>query len=107
MTDSKLQDRAINTIRFLSADAVQQANSGHPGMPMGAAAMTYALWTRHLRFNPSNPNWWDRDRFVLSGGHGSMLLYSLLHLTGYDVSMEDLKNFRQYGGFEELPAVGF
>jgi len=97
MTDSKLQDRAINTIRFLSADAVQQANSGHPGMPMGAAAMTYALWTRHLRFNPSNPNWWDRDRFVLSGGHGSMLLYSLLHLTGYDVSMEDLKNFRQWG----------
>ena len=96
MTDSKLQDRAINTIRFLSADAIQQANSGHPGMPMGAAAMTYALWTRHLRFNPSNPNWWDRDRFVLSGGHGSMLLYSLLHLTGYDVSMEDLKDFRQW-----------
>ena len=97
MTDSKLQERAINAIRFLSADAVQQANSGHPGMPMGAAAMTYALWTRHLRFNPSNPNWFDRDRFVLSGGHGSMLLYSLLHLTGYDVSMEDLKDFRQWG----------
>lgn len=97
MTDSKLQERAINAIRFLSADAIQQANSGHPGMPMGAAAMTYALWTRHLRFNPSNPNWFDRDRFVLSGGHGSMLLYSLLHLTGYDVSMEDLKNFRQWG----------
>ncbi len=97
MTDSKLQERAINTIRFLSADAVQQANSGHPGMPMGAAAMTYTLWTRHLRFNPSNPNWCDRDRFILSGGHGSMLLYSLLHLTGYDVSMEDLKNFRQWG----------
>ncbi len=97
MTDSKLQERAINAIRFLSADAIQQANSGHPGMPMGAAAMTYALWTRHLRFNPSNPNWFDRDRFVLSGGHGSMLLYSLLHLTGYDVSMEDLKDFRQWG----------
>ncbi len=97
MTDSKLQERAINAIRFLSADAIQQANSGHPGMPMGAAAMTYALWTRHLRFNPSNPNWCDRDRFVLSGGHGSMLLYSLLHLTGYDVSMEDLKDFRQWG----------
>jgi len=97
MTDSKLQERAINAIRFLSADAIQQANSGHPGMPMGAAAMAYALWTRHLRFNPSNPNWCDRDRFVLSGGHGSMLLYSLLHLTGYDVSMEDLKNFRQWG----------
>ncbi len=97
MTDSKLQERAINTIRFLSADAIQKANSGHPGMPMGAAAMTYTLWTRHLRFNPSNPNWCDRDRFILSGGHGSMLLYSLLHLTGYDVSMEDLKNFRQWG----------
>ena len=97
MTDSKLQERAINAIRFLSADAIQQANSGHPGMPMGAAAMTYALWTRHLRFNPNNPHWYDRDRFILSGGHGSMLLYSLLHLTGYDVSMEDLKDFRQWG----------
>jgi len=97
MTDTKLQERAINAIRFLSADAVQKANSGHPGMPMGAAAMAYTLWTRHLRFNPNNPKWWDRDRFVLSGGHGSMLLYSLLHLTGYDVSMEDLKDFRQWG----------
>jgi len=97
MTDTKLQERAINTIRFLSADAIQKANSGHPGMPMGAAAMAYALWTRHLRFNPKNPDWWDRDRFVLSGGHGSMLLYSLLHLTGYNVTMEDLKDFRQWG----------
>ncbi|TFG96365.1 transketolase [Candidatus Thorarchaeota archaeon] len=97
MTDTKLQERAINAIRFLSADAIQKANSGHPGMPMGAAAMAYTLWTRHLRFNPNNPKWWDRDRFVLSGGHGSMLLYSLLHLTGYGVSMEDLKNFRQWG----------
>ncbi len=97
MSDSKLQDLAINTIRFLSADAVQRANSGHPGMPMGAAAMAYTLWTRHLRFNPKNPDWWERDRFVLSGGHGSMLLYSLLHLTGYDVSMEDLMDFRQLG----------
>ena len=97
MTDVTLQERAINAIRFLSADAIQKANSGHPGMPMGAAAMAYTLWTRHMRFNPNNPNWWDRDRFVLSGGHGSMLLYSLLHLTGYDVSMEDLKNFRQLG----------
>ncbi|MGY5872234.1 MAG: transketolase [Candidatus Thorarchaeota archaeon] len=97
MTDAKLQERAINAIRFLSADAIQKANSGHPGMPMGAAAMAYTLWTRHLRFNPNNPRWWNRDRFVLSGGHGSMLLYSLLHLTGYDVSMEDLKNFRQWG----------
>lgn len=97
MSDSKLQDLAINTIRFLSADAVQRANSGHPGMPMGAAAMAYTLWTRHLRFNPKNPDWWERDRFVLSGGHGSMLLYSLLHLTGYDVSMGDLMDFRQLG----------
>ncbi|MFW9799185.1 MAG: transketolase [Candidatus Thorarchaeota archaeon] len=93
---SDLETRAINTIRFLSADAVQTANSGHPGMPMGAAAMAYALWTRHLRFNPRNPEWPDRDRFVLSGGHGSMLLYSLLYLTGYDLSMEEIVNFRQW-----------
>ncbi|MFX1270264.1 MAG: transketolase [Promethearchaeota archaeon] len=92
-----LQNRAINTIRFLAADAVQKANSGHPGMPMGAAAMAYTLWTKHLRFNPQNPDWLDRDRFVLSGGHGSMLLYALLHLTGYDVSLDDIKNFRQWG----------
>ncbi|MFW9886776.1 MAG: transketolase [Candidatus Thorarchaeota archaeon] len=92
-----LQNRAINTIRFLAADAVQKANSGHPGMPMGAAAMAYTLWTKHLRFNPQNPDWLDRDRFVLSGGHGSMLLYALLHLTGYDLSLDDIKNFRQWG----------
>ncbi|MFW9968225.1 MAG: transketolase [Candidatus Thorarchaeota archaeon] len=92
-----LQNRAINTIRFLAADAVQKANSGHPGMPMGTAAMAYTLWTRHLRFNPRNPEWSDRDRFVLSGGHGSMLLYALLHLTGYDLSLDDIKNFRQWG----------
>lgn len=91
-----LQEKAINTIRFLAADAVQKANSGHPGMPMGTAPMAYTLWTRHLRFNPKNPDWCDRDRFILSGGHGSMLLYALLHLTGYDVSMEDLKEFRQW-----------
>ena len=95
--DTDLQTRAINTIRFLAADAVQQANSGHPGLPMGAAAMAYALWTRHLRHNPHNPHWPGRDRFVLSGGHGSMLLYSLLHLTGYDLPLEQLKNFRQWG----------
>ncbi|MBI5842307.1 MAG: transketolase [Chloroflexi bacterium] len=94
MTD--LQTRAINTLRFLSADAVQKANSGHPGLPMGAAAMAFTIWTRHLRHNPRNPRWMGRDRFVLSGGHGSMLLYSLLHLTGYDVSLDDLKNFRQW-----------
>ena len=92
-----LQSRAINTLRFLSADAVQQANSGHPGLPMGAAAMAFTLWTRHLRHNPRNPKWMGRDRFILSGGHGSMLLYSLLHLTGYDVSLDDIKNFRQFG----------
>ncbi|MHA1906868.1 MAG: transketolase [Candidatus Thorarchaeota archaeon] len=91
-----LQDRAINTIRFLSADAIEEAKSGHPGMPMGTAPMAYALWIRHLRFNPRNPDWPDRDRFVLSGGHGSMLLYSLLHLTGYDLPLEEIKNFRQW-----------
>ena len=89
--------RAINTIRFLSADAVQKANSGHPGLPMGDAALAYTLWTRHLRFNPRNPHWPGRDRFVLSGGHGSMLLYSLLHLTGFDLPLSELKNFRQWG----------
>lgn len=92
-----LQMRAINTIRFLSADAVEQANSGHPGLPMGAAALAYALWTRHLRHNPINPAWPARDRFILSGGHGSMLLYSLLYLTGYDLSLDELRNFRQWG----------
>jgi transketolase len=91
-----LQLRAINTLRFLSADAVQQANSGHPGLPMGAAAMAYTIWTRHLRHNPRNPKWMGRDRFILSGGHGSMLLYSLLHLTGYDLSLDDIRNFRQW-----------
>ncbi len=92
---NNLQERAINTIRFLSADAVQQANSGHPGLPMGAAAMAFSLWARHLRFNPRNPGWPGRDRFILSGGHGSMLLYSLLYLTGYELSLEELKQFRQ------------
>lgn len=96
-SENELTSRAINTIRFLSADAVQTANSGHPGLPMGAAAMTYVLWTRHLKHNPHNPQWFDRDRFILSGGHGSMLLYSLLHLTGYDLSLQEIKNFRQWG----------
>ncbi|MDZ4159952.1 MAG: transketolase, partial [Anaerolineaceae bacterium] len=91
-----LQERAINTLRFLSADAVQQANSGHPGLPMGTAAIAYTIWTRHLRFNPLNPDWHDRDRFILSGGHGCMLLYSLLHLTGYDLPLDELKRFRQW-----------
>lgn len=92
-----VENRAINTIRFLAADAVQKANSGHPGLPMGAAAMAYTLWTRHLRFNPHNPHWPGRDRFILSGGHGSMLLYALLYLTGYDLPLEQLMNFRQWG----------
>ncbi len=92
-----LHTLSVNTIRSLSIDAVQHANSGHPGLPMGAAPMAYALWTRHLRHNPRNPHWANRDRFVLSAGHGSMLLYALLYLTGYDVSLDDLKAFRQWG----------
>jgi transketolase len=93
---SDIEKLAINTIRTLSMDAVQKANSGHPGMPMGAAAMAYVLWTKVMRHNPANPQWPNRDRFVLSAGHGSMLLYSMLHLTGYDLSMDDIKNFRQW-----------
>ena len=92
-----LDDLCMNTIRMLSVDMVQQANSGHPGMPMGAASMAYVLWTQFLKHNPKNPKWPDRDRFVLSAGHGSALLYSLLHLTGYDLPMEELKRFRQWG----------
>ena len=95
--NKSLDELCINTIRFLSVDAVQQANSGHPGLPMGAAPMAYVLWTKFLRHSPRNPGWPDRDRFVLSAGHGSMLLYSLLHLNGYDLSLDDLKNFRQWG----------
>jgi len=92
-----LDELCVNTIRTLSIDAVQKANSGHPGLPLGAAPMAYVLWQRYLRHNPRDPLWPDRDRFVLSAGHGCMLLYSLLHLTGYDLSMEDLKSFRQWG----------
>jgi transketolase len=94
---SELDQKSINTIRFLAVDAVQQAKSGHPGLPMGAAVMAYTLWTRHLKFNPRDPHWPDRDRFVLSAGHGSMLLYALLHLTGYDLPLDEIKNFRQWG----------
>jgi transketolase len=94
---TKLDDLCVNTIRMLSVDGVEKANSGHPGLPMGAAGMDYVLWTRFLRHNPLHPKWYDRDRFVLSAGHGSMLLYSLLHLTGYDLSLEELMNFRQWG----------
>jgi len=92
-----LDQLCINTIRALSLDAVQKANSGHPGLPLGAAPMAYVLWTRFLRHNPRNPKWENRDRFLLSAGHGSMLLYSLLHLTGYDLPLDELKNFRQWG----------
>ncbi|MCK5564255.1 MAG: transketolase [Planctomycetes bacterium] len=94
---SELDELCVQTIRFLSMDGVQGANSGHPGMPMGMAAATYALWMRHLNFNPADPKWPNRDRFVLSAGHGSMLLYSMLHLTGYDLPLDELKNFRQWG----------
>jgi len=95
--DRELENLCINTIRILSVDAVQNANSGHPGMPMGAAAMAYTLWTHFLKHNPRNPHWFDRDRFVLSAGHGSMLLYSLLYLTGYDLPLDEIKHFRKWG----------
>ncbi|MGH9355324.1 MAG: transketolase [Terriglobia bacterium] len=97
LSASELDQLCINTIRFLAVDAVQKANSGHPGLPMGAAAMIYVLWNKFLRFNPRNPHWPGRDRFVLSAGHGCMLLYALLHLTGYDLTLEDIKQFRQWG----------
>ena len=93
----ELQELCINTIRILSADAVQNANAGHPGLPMGAAAMAFTLWTQFLKHNPQNPQWFNRDRFVLSGGHGSMLLYSLLYLSGYDLPLEEIKYFRKWG----------
>jgi transketolase len=95
--DPEFEARAINTIRMLAADGVQAANSGHPGLPMGMAQAAFVLWTRYMRFHPRNPHWNNRDRFVLSAGHGSMLLYALLYLTGYDLPLEELKNFRQWG----------
>ncbi|MEO8048424.1 MAG: transketolase [Nitrospirota bacterium] len=97
LSPAQLDQLSINTIRFLSIDAVQKANSGHPGLPLGAAPMAYVLWTRFLRHNPTHPHWFNRDRFVLSAGHGSMLLYSLLYLTGYDLPLEHIKQFRQWG----------
>lgn len=97
LSSIQLDDLCVNTIRFLSVDAIQKANSGHPGLPLGAAPMAHVLWTRFLKHNPSHPKWFDRDRFVLSAGHGSMLLYSLLHLTGYDLPIEQIKQFRQWG----------
>ena len=96
-SDSKLDELCINTVRTLAMDAVQQANSGHPGTPMALAPVAYVLWDRYLRHNPHNPQWPNRDRFVLSAGHASMLLYSLLYLTGYGLELEDLKRFRQLG----------
>jgi len=95
--DPTFEAKAINTIRFLAADGVQQAKSGHPGLPMGMAPAAFVLWTRYLRYNPTNPVWNNRDRFVLSAGHGSMLLYALLHLTGYSLPLDELRNFRQWG----------
>lgn len=92
-----IDEKAVNTLRFLSADGVQKAKSGHPGLPMGTAAIAYVIWIKHMRYNPHNTDWWDRDRFILSGGHGSMLLYSMLHLTGSGVTIEDLQQFRQWG----------
>ena len=92
-----IDDLSVTSIRTLSIDAIEKANSGHPGMPMGAAPMTYTLWTRFMNHNPKNPHWFDRDRFVLSAGHGSALLYSMLHLSGYNLSIEDIKQFRQWG----------
>jgi len=108
---SKLDQLCVDTIRFLAMEGVQKANSGHPGMPIGMAPAAYVLWTKHLKYNPANPLWHNRDRFVLSGGHGSMLLYSLLHLTGFDYSLADLQNFRQWesktpGHPEYNPALG-
>ena len=95
--DPELEENTVNTIRMLALDAVQAANSGHAGLPMGMATAALTLWRRHLRYNPANPDWHNRDRFILSAGHGSMLLYSMLHLTGFDLPLQELKNFRQYG----------
>src|SRR4030095_16741589 len=97
IVQSSLDLLCINTIRTLAIDAVQQANSGHPGLPLGAAPMAYVLWTRFMRHNPKNPKWENRDRFLLSAGHGCMLLYALLYLTGYDLSLDEIKNFRPWG----------
>src|SRR5712664_1469019 len=107
-----LEQKSIDTIRFLCIDAVEKANSGHPGICMGAAPMAFVLWSRHLRFNPREPRWANRDRFVLSAGHGSMLVYAMLHLAGFDVTLDDIKSFRQYGSktpghpeFHDTPGV--
>ena len=95
--ETHIDNLSINTVRFLAVDAIEKARSGHPGLPMGGAAMIYTLWMRHLKHNPANPKWIDRDRFILSAGHGSMLLYAMLHLAGYDLSLDDIKAFRKWG----------
>ncbi|MFU8827016.1 MAG: transketolase, partial [Brevefilum sp.] len=97
MSHESIVNKAINTLKFVSVDGVQTANSGHPGLPMGTAGIGYAVYMKCLQFNPKNPKWFNRDRFILSGGHGSMLAYSLLHLTGYDLPLEELQSFRQWG----------
>ncbi len=96
MKEQTIEQLSINTIRLLAVDAIQKANSGHPGMPMGVAPIAYLLYKKIMKHNPKNPKWLNRDRFILSGGHGSMLLYSILHLSGYDISMDDIKSFRQW-----------
>ena len=93
----KIDEKTINTMRVLSADAIQKAKSGHPGMPLGASPIVFSLYANHLNFNPKNPEMINRDRFVLSAGHGSMLLYSIHHLFGFDITINDIKNFRQFG----------
>ena len=108
MLDSELRKSCVNTIRFLAADAVEKAKSGHPGAPMGMADMAFVLWNQFLRYDPDDPDWKNRDRFVLSAGHASMLLYSLLHLAGYKLSMDELKNFRQWNSLTPgHPEYGF
>ncbi|MEN6645607.1 MAG: transketolase, partial [Armatimonadia bacterium] len=94
---NNLDQLCINTLRFLAVDAVEQAKSGHPGLPLGVAPMAYAIFDRHLRFNPEDPNWFNRDRFILSPGHGSALLYALLHMYGYALPLDEVRNFRQWG----------
>src|ERR1051325_6532919 len=96
-SNPELENLCINTIRMLAVDAVEKAQSGHPGTPMEAAPMAYELWTKIMRYNPADPHWPNRDRFILSAGHASMLLYAMLYLTGYDLSLDDLKQFRQFG----------
>src|SRR5437764_4513889 len=95
-SENSIDDLCINSIRVLSMDAVQKADSGHPGTPMALAPLAYVLWTRHLRYDPSDPTWLNRDRFILSAGHASMLIYSVLYLTGYDLTLDDIKQFRQW-----------